>query len=159
MLPAGLAVCGGALLTSVLNVAGLRVGATPAELVLWCALGVLFARVFGVAALVVAVPLLLAGIELAAGSGGTSAPAGAGDPLTLAFPDERRLEVTQLVFAAAFGAWARRYGLRAGVTCALLGAVLLASVARDGQLPALTLLGLALLLPNSDRLGRLLREG
>jgi len=156
VVPALLAVVGGGLLTATLNVAGLRVGATPAEIVLWGAAGVLFARVFSVGALVIAVPVLLAGIELAAGASGPSSPAEAGDPLTLAFPDERRLELTQLVFAAAYGAWAQRFGLRAGVTCVALGAVLLASVARDGQLPVVTLLGLALLLPNADRLGRLL---
>ncbi len=154
----GLAVLGGGLLTAALNLAGLRVAATPAELLFWGALGVLFARVFSVGALVIAVPVLLAGIELAAGTGGPSSSAGAGDPLTLAFPDERRLELTQLVFAAAYGAWARRFGLRAGVTGVALGAVLFASVARDGQLPAVTLLGLALLLPNADRLGRLSGE-
>jgi len=158
VLPALLALVGGGLLTATLNVAGLRVGATPAEVVLWGALGVLFAQVFSVGALVLALPVLLAGIELAAGPGGPSAAAQAGDPLTLAFPDERRLELTALVFAAAYGAWAQRFGLRAPVVWVALGAVLLASVARDGQLPAVTLLGVALLLPNLNRLGRLLRE-
>lgn len=159
MLAAGLAVLGGGLLTATLNVAGLRVGATPAEIVLWGALGVLFARVFSLGALVLAVPVLLAGIELASGAGGPSAPAEAGDPLTLALPDERRLELAPLAVAAAYGAWAQRFELRTAATCVALGAVLFASVARDGQLPAVTLLGLALLLPNLDRLGRLLREG
>ena len=158
MLPALLAVLCGGLLTATLNVAGLRVGATPAEVVLWGALGVLFARVFSVGALVVAAPMLLAGIELASGPGGPSAPAEAGDPLTLAFPDERRLELAPLVFAAAYGAWVQRFRLRTGVTCVALGAVLLVSVARDGQLPTTALLGVALLLPNLDRLGRLARE-
>jgi len=159
VLPALLALLGGGLLTATLNVAGLRVGATPAEIVLWGAVGVLFARVFSVGALVLAVPVLLAGIELAAGTGGPSTMAPAGDPLTLALPDERRLELTSLVFAAAYGAWAQRFGLRTRVTCVALGAVLLVAVARDGQLATLTLLGVALLLPNLDRLGRLLREG
>jgi hypothetical protein len=43
------------------------------------------------------------------------------------------------------------------VVLPLLGAVLLASVARDGDLLALTLLGAALLLPNLDGLPPLLR--
>ena len=157
MLPALLAVLGGGLLTATLNVAGLRVGATPAEIVLWGALGVLFARVFSVGALVIALPVLLGGLELAMGSGGPSAPGEAGDPLTLAFPDERRLELAPLAFAAAYGAWAQRFELRTGVTCVALAAVLFASVARDGELPTATLLGLALLAPNLDRLGRLLQ--
>jgi hypothetical protein len=152
-----LAVLGGGLLTATLNAAGLRVGATPAELVLWSAAGVLFARLFSSGALVIAVPLLLAGIELSAGTGGVAAPAEAGDPLTLAFPDERRLELTQLVFAAAYATWALRLGLRAWASWALLAAVLFASVVRDGDLLALTLLGAALLAPNLDRLAGLLR--
>jgi len=159
VLPALLALLGGGLLTATLNVAGLRVGATPAEIVLWAAVGVLFARVFSVGALVLALPVLLAGIELAAGTAGASAAAQAGDPLTLALPGDRRLELTSLVFGAAYGAWAERFGLRVWVTWVSLGAVLLASVARDGQLPTVTLLALALLLPNLDRLGRLLHEG
>ena len=156
MLLALLAVAGGGLLTATLNAAGLRVGATPAEIVLWGATGVLFARVFALGPLVVAVPVLLAGIELAAGTG-TGGPAGAGDPLTLAVPGGRGLGLTELVFAAAYAAWAHRFELRWRLTSTALVAVLLASVAADGTLPALTLLGVALLLPNADRLGGLLR--
>lgn len=159
MLPALLAVLGGGLLTATLNVAGLRVGATPAELVLWAGSGVLFARVFSLGALVLAVPVLVAGIELAAGGGTTAgaAGAGAGDPLTLAFPGDRRLDLTQVLFAAAYARWAQRFGLRWPATAAALAAVLLAAVVVGGELPVLTLLGLALLLPNADRLGPLLR--
>lgn len=160
MLVALLVVLGGGLLTATLDGAGLRVGATPAELVLWGGIGVLFARTFSLGALVVAVPVLLAGIELLSGGvGGTSAVAGAGDPFTLAFPAERRLEVAQVAFAAAYATWAHAFGLRRRVTWAALAAVLLGSVARDGQLAAVTLLGAALLLPNLDHLGRLLRSG
>lgn len=159
MLVALLAILGGGLLTATLDAAGLRVGATPGELVLWGAVGVLFARTFSLLALVVAVPVLLAGIELLSGGvGAASAVAGAGDPLTLAFPAERRLEVTQLVFAAAYATWALRFGLRWPVTWVALAAVLLASIARDGELPAVTLLGAALLVPNLDRLARALRQ-
>ncbi len=158
MAPALLAAAGGALLTAILNVAGLRVGATPGELVLWSAVGVLFARLFRIGGLVIAVPLLLAGIELAAGGSGVVGPAGAGDPLTLAFPGDHRLALDELVFAAAYAAWAWAFGLRWRLTCALLVLVLLASLLRDSALPALTLLAVALLAPNLDRLGGLLRE-
>ena len=152
------AALGGAVLTAILNLAGLRAGATPAELVLWSAVGVLFARVFRIGGLVIAVPLLLAGIELAAGGGGAAAPAGAGDPLTLAFPGDHRLALDELVFAAAYVAWARAFGLRWRVTGGLLVLVLLASLLRDSALPALTLLAAALLLPNLDRLSGVVRE-
>lgn len=158
MLPALLAVAGGGLLTATLNVAGLRVGATPAEIVLWGAAGVLFARTFALGPLVLAVPVLLAGIELATGAA-AAGPAQAGDPLTLALPGDRSLELTVLVFAAAYAAWAQRFGLRWLATSAALVAVLVASAVAEGALPAVTLLGVALLLPNADRLGRLLREG
>lgn len=157
MAPALLAALGGGLLTAILNLAGLRVGATPAELVLWGSVGVLFARVFRIGGLVIAVPLLLAGIELAAG-GGTAGPADAGDPLTLAFPGDHRLALDELVFAAAYAAWAWEFGLRRRVTWTALALVLLASLLRDSALPALTLLAIALLLPNLDRLGGVLRE-
>lgn len=152
------AALGGALLTAIFNVAGLRVGATPAELILWSAVGVLFARVFRIGGLVLALPLLLAGIELAAGGSGVAGSAGAGDPLTLAFPGDHRLALDELVFAAAYAAWAWAFGLRWRVTCGLLVVVLLVSLLRDSALPALTLLAAALLVPNVDRLGGMLRE-
>lgn len=152
MLPALLAVLGGGLLTATLNVAGLRIGATPAELVLWGASGVLFARVFSLGALVLAVPVLVAGIELAGGGITATGPAPAGDPLSLALPGDRRLELTELLFAAAYAGWAQRFGLRWPWTGGALAAVLAAGVAADGRLPVLALLGAALLLPNADRL-------
>lgn len=158
-LPVLLVALGGGLTTAVLDLAGLRVGATPAELVLWCAVGALFSRIFATAPLVVAIPLLLAGIELAAGSGGAAGPAEAGDPLSLAFPGGHALPLDQLVFAAAYVAWARAFGLRTGATLVVVGPVLLVSVLNDGALPVFTLLAVALLVPNSDRLARLLREG
>ncbi len=156
MLLAGLALLAGALLTASLDVAGLRAGATPPELLMWGAVGVLFARVFALGPLVVAVPLLLAGIELAAGGSGAVAVAGAGDPLTLALPGARSLELTAFVFAAAYATWAVRFGLRPELTLPLLLAVLVASVLTE--LPALTLLAAALLLPALDRLPALLQE-
>lgn len=156
--PALLAALGGGLLTAILNLAGLRVGATPAELVLWSAVGVLFARIFRIGGLIIAVPLLLAGIELAAGGGGMAGSAGAGDPLSLAFPGDHRLALDELVFAAAYAAWAREFGLRWPLTGWLLALVLLTSLLRDGALPTLTLLAVALLVANLDRLGGLLRE-
>jgi hypothetical protein len=159
VVPALLAALGGGLLTAILNVAGLRVGATPAELVLWSAIGVLFARAFRIGGLVVGVPLLLAGIELAAGGGGGTGAAAAGDPLTLAFPGGRSLASDQLVFAVAYVSWAAAFGLRWRVVASLAAGVLLLSLLRESPLPALTLLGAALLLPNLDRLRGVLREG
>lgn len=156
MFAVGFALLGGGLLTLTLDLAGLRVGATPAELVLWGAVGVLFARVFAAGALVVAVPVLLAGIELLMGGDGSVARAGSGDPLTLALPDDRALDLTAFVFAAAYAAWAVRFELRWRVSAAGLAAVLVASVLTS--LPVLTLLGAALLLPALDRLPALLRE-
>ena len=154
MIVAALAVLGGALLTGALNVAGLRVGATPGELVLWGAAGVLFARVFALGPLVLAVPVLLAGIELAAGGGGAAGAAGGGDPFTLALPGERALAIVPVVAAAAFAAWAERFALRPRVVRVLLLATLAVSAAVD--LPTVALLAVALLVPNLDRLGPLL---
>lgn len=158
MAPALLAALGGGLLTAILNLAGLRVGATPAELVLWSAVGVLFARAFRLGGLVVGVPLLLAGIELAAGGGVGTGPAAAGDPLTLAFPGGRSLALDEVVFASAYVSWAVAFGLRWRLVAPLLVGVLLLSLLRESPLPALTLLAAALLLPNLDRLRGVLRE-
>lgn len=155
MIVAALAVLGGALLTGALNVAGLRVGATPAELVMWGAAGVLFARSFALGPLVLAVPVLLAGIELTAGGSGAAGAAGGGDPFTLALPGDRTLALVPLVAAAAYVAWAERFALRPQIVAALLLAVLAVSVAVD--VPTVTLLGLALLGPNVDRWGGLAR--
>ncbi len=157
LVPVVLAALAGGLLTGTLDAGGLQLGATPAEALLAAAGGVLFARVFSAAALVLAVPVLLAGLELATGAGGPTSPAAGGDALTLGLPGGHRLELLVVVWAAAYAAWAHDAGLRRGVTWPALAAVLLAVAARDGNLPAVTLLGVALVAPNLDRLAAGLR--
>lgn len=158
LVPVILAFLAGGLLTGALDAAGLQLGATPAEALLAAAAGVLFARVFCVGALVLALPVLLAGIELGTGGGGVTALPTGGDPLVLGLPGGHRLELLTVLWAAAYAAWAHAFGLRCGVTWAALAVVLLVTAARDGDLPALTLLAVALLGSNLGRLGGLLRE-
>lgn len=159
MLVALLVGLGGGLLTGVLDAAGAGVGATPAELLLWGAVGVVFARVFAAAPLAVAVPLLVAGLELGSGGWGAGGGGGAGDPLTLGFGASTHLEATEVAFAAAYATWAARLGLRDEFTRGLLVGVLVLVVATDRGLPPLTALGAALLVPNADRLGQALARG
>ena len=98
MIPVVLLAAGAGLLTAFAEAAGARLLATPPEALFWGALGVLFARVFRAGPLVVAVPLLVAGIDVALG--GADGPAPAGDPLTLALPWESRVLATEAAFAA-----------------------------------------------------------
>src|SRR4051794_35842413 len=154
MLPAALVALGAALLTAVLDAIGAGVAASPAELLMWGALGVLFARVFEAAPLALAIPLLVAAVELGAGGLGAADAAahpGASDPLTLALPGGGRLDATEVVFAAMYAAWAQRFGLRRRTTWAALAAALVVLVASDRALPPLTVLGGVFLLVNADR--------
>jgi hypothetical protein len=170
---AGLAVfgAGAALLAVALNAQGVGAAATPVEALFAAAAGLLFALAFAAPAAVVAVPVLVAGIDLASVLGaGTGGLAGAGDEpdvLTLDLPrwggggDVAQLGLLDATFLALFAAWALRHGLRPRLALALMVAGLAASVALgvalDRPVPALPFLAAALLLPSADRLARLLR--
>lgn len=125
----------------------------PAAIAFACA-GMLFARVFDDAAFVVAVPLLVAAIELTGGGVWTDAT----DTID-------RVLASAVLFLAAFATWAQRHpALRTRTTCAALAvAPALAGLVGDvvdgfGTAPV-TFVALALVLPNADRLGALHREG
>jgi hypothetical protein len=165
------ALAGAGLLVIALDANDVAAAATPFEAVLYGCLGVAFAVVFDAPALAVALPLFVAVIDIVqAGSGGsaglftlsTSRP---GDALTLELPDwgtglaAARLSVPDIVFVAAFAAYARRLGLReraaeVGMFLALLAAVA-SEVLLDSELPTLTLIAVGYLLPNVDRIGSL----
>ena len=154
MIPVVLLAVGAGLLTAIADAAGAGLLATPPEALLWGALGVLFARVFCAGPLVVGVPLLLAGIDVALG--GADGPAPAGDPLTLGLPGGARVLATEAAFAAAAWWWAGRVaGLRTRATRLALAAALATAVLAGRDVPGLTALGLAFLAVNADRLGRL----
>ncbi len=142
---------GAGLLTALADAAGAGLLATPPEALLWGTLGVLFARVFHAGPLVVGVPLLVAGIDVALG--GADGPAPGGDPLTLGLPAGGRVLATEAAFAAAAWWWAGRVpGLRTRASRAAVLLALAVAVAAGRDLPGLAALGLAFLAVNADRL-------
>jgi hypothetical protein len=158
VIPVVLLAAGAGLLTAFAEAADARLLATPPEALLWGALGVLFARVFRAGPLVVAVPLLVAGIDVALG--GADGPAPGGDPLTLALPWGSRVLATEAAFAAAAWWWAGRVpDLRTRATRAALLVALAAAVVTGRAVPGLTALGLAFLAVNADRLPALAARG
>jgi hypothetical protein len=162
---------GAALLAVALNAEDVGAAATPVEALFAAAAGLLFGLGFGVPAVVVALPVLVAGIDAASlVSGGSEALVRAGDDpdvLTLDLPlwggggDVARLGLLDAVFLALFAAWSLRFRLRPRIALPLMAAGLVASaglgVALDEALPALPFLALGFLLPAASRIPRLLR--
>jgi hypothetical protein len=161
---------GGVLLAAALARAGVGVVATPVETAFAAAAGLLFAYAFPLPAALVAVPLLVAGIDLAAalGSGVVRPLNEEVDVLTLALPawgggePVAALGLLDATFLAMFAAWAVRFDLRPRLTLVLLAlalaAVVAAGVAGERAVPALPALALAFLVPAADRLRRMLRQ-
>jgi len=167
--PAGLTVfaVGAVLLAIALNARGVGAAANPAEALFAAAAGMLFAWAFALPAAVLAVPLLVAGIDLAAvlaGGGDGPAAGPGGDLLTLDLPawggdgDVSRLGLLDATFLAMFAAWAARYDLRPRLACALMVAGLAGAVAvglaLDRSVPALAFVSLGLLASSPIRLVR-----
>jgi hypothetical protein len=166
------AVLGAVLLVAVLNAARGGAAASPFEAVLFGCVGVAFAALLDTPALAVALPLFVAAID-ASGVGGGGAgtllvqdTARPGDPLTVELPGwggglpAARVTAAEIVFLAAYVAYAHQFGLRPRASAiamfvALAGAVVL-GLAVDRRVPALALESGAFLVVNGDRLGRLL---
>jgi hypothetical protein len=138
------------------------------------ALGMVLARLLAEPAVVVAVPLFVAGIDVASVAGGPSEllareSSRAGEFLSVYLPAwgggrAGVLGVADLIFLAFFAAGAWRFGLRRRVTGLALVLALPATVAiqleLDATVPVLPMLAAALLAPNLDLLpGMLAREG
>lgn len=172
--PAGLVLLalGGALLSAALTEAGALAPANVAKALFAGAFGMLLAWRLGAPAIVVAIALFVAGIDVwSVATGPTSTlvreqPA-ALDFLTLELPEwgdggSSQLGISDLIFLGFFAASAWRLGLRRRVTAAtLLGGLLAGLVlglALDRAVPLLPPLAAALLLPNLDLLARMLRE-
>ncbi len=165
------ALLGAGLLVAALDVNHVAAGATPFEAVLFACLGIAFAVVFDTPGLAIALPLFVAAIDIIQASSGGSAGLFAlstsrpGDALTLELPDwgtglaAARLSVPDVVFLAAFAAYARRLGMREraaelGMLIGLLAAVA-SEVLLDSELPTVALLAAGYLIPNVDRIGSL----
>jgi hypothetical protein len=163
-----LALPAAALLMGAVDAANLAGAATPAEALAYALAGVAFATVLDAPALVLALPLFVGVVDLVSVAGGAAGalqlePSVApGDPLGLELPAwgtthaVGRLNPVCVLFLASYAAYARRFGLDRTATAVALTAALLAglvwSVATDGAVPVLALLGGAFLLANVRRL-------
>lgn len=160
---ATLLLVGAGLLAAAFDQVDARAGASVPEALAWAAGGLLFARAFGTAALAVAVPLLLAGLDIAGVIGSTAVLddiARAGDPLTLEIPawgggQAAVLPALEAGVLGALAAWTSRHGFRTPWTAIfMLEAAVLAVVL---GLPAIALVVAAYLLVNADRAAHALR--
>lgn len=169
-----LIILGAGLLVGALNAGGsdgVGAGANAAEALLASAVGLIFARLFAVAMSAVAVPLFAAAVDVASvWNGPTASMLEDGtervDPLSFDLPawgdggSAGHLGLSDAIFLSMFAAWSERYGFRRGATLAGMVLGLLAapalSVAFDQAIPALPLIAAGYLLPNIDRIGRLL---
>jgi hypothetical protein len=170
----GVAIFGVGALLLAIALAGRDVGAaaTPPEALFAASAGLLFGISFGVPAAVVALPLLVAGIDAAAVLGGTSEPsAGRGDAVDLLTFDllavgRRRQRRAARAARRDVPRAVRRVGaaLRAApartvpLMVAGLAAAVALGVALDRAIPALPFVALAFLLPVVDRIPHLLRS-
>jgi hypothetical protein len=171
--PLGVAVfgAGAAFLAAVLTAGDVGAAANPVEALAGAAAGLLFAWAFAAPVALVAVPLVVAGVDVASVLTGPAEPvrgSGPFDILTLDLPplgggdSVGRLGLLDATFLALFAAWSIRYALRPRIGIVLMVLGLCGSVALglalDRSMPALPFLAVALLLPGIDRLPRLLRR-
>jgi hypothetical protein len=161
---------GAALLATALAGQDVGAAANPVEAVFAASVGMLFAQAFGIPAAVVALPLLVGGIDAAAVLAAPDEGLGdfdVVDVLTFDLPvwgggdSVTHLSFLDATFLGLYAAWALRFALRPRLTIplmvvALAGAVAVA-IAAGRPMPALAFLGLAFLLPNVGGLPKLLR--
>lgn len=168
-----LIVAGTGLLDGALNAAGVGAGANVAEAMLAAAVGLLFAHWLSTPSVAIAVPVFVGAIDVwSVASGPTSRLLQSGpesaDALSFDLPawgdagSAGQLGVSDAIFLSMFAAWAMHYGFRRAATIAglILGLVasLVLSIVLDRAIPALPLIAIGYLLPNVDRVGRLLRH-
>ena len=172
--PLGVAILGvgAGFLAAVLAVQDVGAAANPVEALAGAAAGLLFAWAFAAPIAVVALPIVVAGVDLASVLTGPAEPLrgeGPVDVLTLDLPalgggeSVSRLGGLDATFLALFAAWSVRYALRPHLAIPLMAFALAGSVALglalDRSMPALPFLAAALLLPALDRLPGLLARG
>jgi hypothetical protein len=139
--PIGVVVFGAGALLLAVALAGRDVGAAanPVEALFAASVGMLFGFAFGAPAAVLALPLVVAGIDAAAVfSGGEDELARGGDPvdvLTFDLPvwggggSVARLGLLDATFLALFAAWSVRYALRPRVAIPLMVVALAVALA------------------------------
>ena len=165
-------VIGAVLLVAVLDAARAGAAASPFEALLFGCAGVAFAALLDTPALAVALPVFVsvldAGGVVGAGPGALLATDAArpGDPLTVELPGwggglpAARVTAAELLFLAAYVAYAHQFALRPRASALAMFAALVAAVilglALDRRVPALALMSGAFLAANADRLPGLL---
>ena len=163
---------GSLLVAGVMNAAGVGAAATLPETVGYACIGILVGLWLNVPALVLAIPVFVAGLEIIGTLGGTShgVAHGAlrgGDAFTLDLPDwhnglsAARLGLADMVFVGLYATYARRFKLRfwasaVGMAVSLAIGVGL-SIDANSALPELGFIGAGFLLPNVDRVLALFR--
>jgi len=173
--PLGLwpAVAGSVLLVAALDASRAGAAASPFEALLLGCVGVAFAAVLDAPALAVALPVFVGALDL---SGVVGSSPGAllaqdaarpGDPLTVELPGwggglpAARVTATEVVFLAAYVAYAHLFGLRPRASAVAMFLALVLAVVLGltvgGRVPALALMGAAFLAVNADRLPALVR--
>jgi hypothetical protein len=171
--PLALVALGSLLLTVTLSTTDARTAEDLAKVTLAASIGLLLAwGLRGLPAAVIGVPLFVAAIDVWSVTTGptsvlVSQHAAAADALSFRLPawgsgaGGAQLGISDIVFLAFFAGSACRYGFRRQVTFPLLVLSLVGTlavgIALNRVVPALPGLALALLLPNLDRLPRLLR--
>lgn len=167
-----LMVVGAGLISATLNAGGVGAAANVPEALLAAAIGLVFARWLATPSIAVAVPVFVGAIDVwSVASGPTSrllenGPESA-DALSFDMPawghagSAGQLGVSDAVFLSMFAAWALHHGFRRaatiiGLVLGLVGSLVL-SLALDRAIPALPLIAVGYLLPNVDRVGRMLR--
>jgi hypothetical protein len=168
----GLLALGGGIVGGALRAAHVGPGADLFQVMLCAAAGMLFARILAAPQALVALPVVVAGIDAWSVFSGPSASLIRHQPsvtdfLTLQLPEWGRartgqLGISDLVFLSCYAAWAWDFGLRRALSglClvgALVAAVIL-EIALGRAIPVLPLLAIAFLAPNLDRIVRLLGE-
>jgi hypothetical protein len=162
---------GSGLLATALAGQDVGAAANTVEALFAASAGMLFALAFGIPAAVVALPVLVAGIDAVSVFTGPIQPLADFDPAdVLTFdlpawggdrPSIARLGFLDATFLAMFAAWAIRYDLRPRLTLPLmvwgLAASVAVAVAADRAIPALPFIAAALLLPVLDKIPRLLK--
>jgi hypothetical protein len=168
-----LIVVGAGLIAGALNAGGVGAGANVPEALLAAAVGLLFARWLSAPAVAIVVPVFVGAIDIwSVASGPTSRLLESGpessDALSFDLPawghmgSTGQLGVSDAVFLSMFAAWAMHVGFRRTATIIglILGLItsLVLSIVLDRAIPALPLIAVGYLLPNIDRVGRLLRH-
>ncbi len=172
-----LIVLGSGLIVAALNGGGgegVGAGANVPEALLASAVGLLLARWLAAPVSAVAIPLFVAAIDVWSVASGPSSRMFADgtarvDALSFDLPawggagSAGHLGASDAVFLSMFAAWAARFGFRPAATLAGMALGLLASivvaVAVDRAIPALPFIAAGYLLPNVDRIARMLSHG